>query len=70
MKHGQELAPLLRAYRVGRGLTQQEVGRLIGTGASAVAHYETGRRFPRPRVARRLYALMTGDQSPRERGRS
>lgn len=70
MRHGMELAPLLRCYRLGRGMTQAEIGSLVGLGASGWAHLETGRRSLRPRVARRLFALIAGEQASGTRGRS
>lgn len=58
-KQGSALAPLLRAYRVSRGLTQAELGRIVGVGASAIGHYEQSRRVAKPLIARRLRDLMT-----------
>ena len=44
--------------RINAGLTQKELGALIGATGSAVAMWETGRRFPRadklPELARVL----------------
>ena len=40
------LGKRLRALRKARGLTQQELGELLGVSASAVGMYEQGRREP------------------------
>lgn len=37
-----------------RGLTQQELARLVGVGRAAISHYESGRRKPDVEMALRL----------------
>lgn len=44
----------LRAAREGLGMTQRELGRLVGISASAVGMYEGGRRRPGPAARERL----------------
>ena len=57
------LGKRLRALRKARGLTQQELGELLGVSASAVGMYEQGRRAPDHRTLAelcRLFQLLEG----------
>lgn len=40
------LGETVRALREQRGLTQEELGRLVGVGQGMIGHIETGRRQP------------------------
>lgn len=48
----------IRAARLRRGLTQSELGRLIGVRKSAVSKWELGQRLPRPAQAVELSRVL------------
>ena len=52
------LGKRLRALRKARGLTQQELGELLGVSTSAVGMYEQGRRAPDHRTLAELCRLF------------
>lgn len=52
----------IKELREKKGLTQKELGRLVGVGQSVVAQYESGQRTPSLRIAERLAKqLAEGD---------
>jgi transcriptional regulator with XRE-family HTH domain len=58
------VAKAVRAARVSARLTQAQLGALLGVQGRAVCRWELGRsRVPRPRRARLLAALSTGEPS-------
>jgi DNA-binding transcriptional regulator YiaG len=65
-----ELAPTVRALRIARraaGLTQDDVGRMIGVSGRAVSQWETGTAAPDPdRLAMWATALETDLDRPGE----
>lgn len=40
----------IKVYRVKQGLTQEELGALLGVGRAAVAQWERGVNLPRPKT--------------------
>ena len=69
------LGKRLRALRKARGLTQQELGELLGITASAVGMYEQGRRAPDHHTLAELCRLFQVpadyfllEESPPEKG--
>lgn len=44
----------LTLARKNKGLTQQQLGDLIGTSSNAITQYEKGKRFPKPNILAKL----------------
>lgn len=40
----------IKAYRIKQGLTQEELGDLLGVGRAAVAQWERGVNLPKPKT--------------------
>lgn len=47
----------LRAWRQSKGLTLQQVGRLLDIDTVTVSNYENGRRVPRPHIMARIESV-------------
>ena len=52
-----DFASLVKALRVKRGLTQEQLAREIGVSFSTVNVWENGRRRPQPFLAKRLHEM-------------
>jgi len=50
----------LTAYRRGRGLSQEALGRMIGVHKTTVVRWETGRRHPHRSLRARILMLFSG----------
>jgi transcriptional regulator with XRE-family HTH domain len=53
----------LRAFRVSRGLSQQEFARSVGVKKSAISRIEKGKRVPSMGLVARIVELSDGELS-------
>lgn len=56
----------LRAYREARGLSQEEIGKLINRSGVAVSRYESGERMPGADDMRRIFVATGGEVTPND----
>jgi predicted ATPase/DNA-binding XRE family transcriptional regulator len=56
-----DIAQQIRRLRIERGLTQVDLGKLLGVSNVTVNRWERGRARPAPEIWRRVLALETGD---------
>lgn len=56
----------LRDWRVSKGLTQENVGKLIGVGGVTVCRYENGERIPPREIMEQIIKLTKGEVTPND----
>lgn len=58
MPNAKDIGQKIRNLRLGKGLTQAELAKVIGSSTSAVAMYETGERIPRDETKKKIADLF------------
>lgn len=53
-----DFGPTLKSLRTDEGMTQEQLGELVGVTAAYISHIEAGKRQPGPKVRRRLLAAL------------